>query len=84
MATTHAASLKGDGRAGRADAAVAFDSTARRPTYRLAWGAAGASSALDVAAGLGFDPDVLEDARAVLAAGKGVGGVVGGRQVGAR
>ena len=71
VATTHAASLKRDARGGRADAAVEFDVAARRPTYRLLWGDAGASSALDVAAGLGYDADVLADARALLAARRG-------------
>ena len=66
-ATTHARRLKGDVRQGRADAAVEFDAAQRRPTYRLKWGVAGASSALAVAEGLGYDPILLADARVRLA-----------------
>jgi DNA mismatch repair protein MutS2 len=45
-----------------------FDTATLRPTYRLAWGQAGASCALDIAASLGFDSGVLAEARQLLAA----------------
>jgi DNA mismatch repair protein MutS2 len=45
-----------------------FDTASLRPTYRLAWGRAGASNALDIAAALGFDSGVLAEARQLLAA----------------
>ena len=32
-----------------------FDTASLRPTYRLMWGSAGASNALDIAFALGFD-----------------------------
>jgi DNA mismatch repair protein MutS2 len=32
-----------------------FDNISLRPTYRLCWGAAGASNALSIASTLGFD-----------------------------
>lgn len=47
----HAASE--DGR--YSNVAVEFDARSLRPTYRLLWGAAGASNALDIAQLLGFD-----------------------------
>lgn len=34
-----------------------------QPTYRLLWGSAGSSNALDIATALGFDPAVLFEAR---------------------
>jgi DNA mismatch repair protein MutS2 len=42
-----------------------FDNVSLRPTYRLVWGAAGASNALAIAAALGFDSSVLAEAQAV-------------------
>jgi len=67
VATTHHASLKGDARPGRVDAAVEFDTARLVPTYRLLWGSAGASSALDVAEGLGYDARLVGAARMALA-----------------
>ncbi|EFJ40148.1 hypothetical protein VOLCADRAFT_121755 [Volvox carteri f. nagariensis] len=57
LATTHHAELKRaaeeDGR--YVNVSMAFDTASLRPTYRLCWGAAGASNALDIAEALGFD-----------------------------
>lgn len=57
LATTHHAELKRaseeDGR--YVNVSMAFDTATLRPTYRLCWGAAGASNALDIAETLGFD-----------------------------
>jgi hypothetical protein len=57
LATTHHAELKRvaeeDGR--YVNVSMAFDTASLRPSYRLVWGAAGASNALDIAQSLGFD-----------------------------
>ena len=45
-----------------------FNTSTLSPTYKLCWGSAGASNALDIAAALGFDSRVVEEARALLAA----------------
>ena len=47
------------------NAGVEFDLASLRPTYRLIWGSVGASNALAVAEGLGFDPLVIAEARKV-------------------
>ena len=47
------------------NASVEFDLATLRPTYRLIWGSVGASNALAVAQGLGFDPLVIAEARKV-------------------
>ena len=47
------------------NAGVEFDLKTLRPTYRLTWQSVGASNALAVAEGLGFDPLVLQEARKV-------------------
>ncbi|GBF98707.1 endonuclease [Raphidocelis subcapitata] len=69
LATSHHAELKAlpaeDARF--ANAAMGFDTASLAPTYELAWGAAGASNALDIAARLGFDGAVVADARALAA-----------------
>ncbi len=49
------------------NAAVEFDIKSLRPTYKLQWGLAGASNALAVAAGLGFDARVVAAARQIAA-----------------
>lgn len=57
-----------------------FNVATLRPTYRLMWGSSGASNALAIAAALGFDSGVLQEAAAVVAAAGGVGGgATGGR-----
>ncbi|KAG2444396.1 hypothetical protein HXX76_001149 [Chlamydomonas incerta] len=69
LATTHHAELKRaseeDGR--YVNVSMAFDTATLRPTYRLCWGAAGASNALDIAETLGFDRSVVLEARKVAA-----------------
>ena len=47
------------------NAGVEFDLATLRPTYRLMWQSVGASNALAVAEGLGFDPLVIKEARQV-------------------
>jgi DNA mismatch repair protein MutS2 len=47
------------------NAGVEFNLVTLRPTYRLMWQSVGASNALAVAEGLGFDPPVIKEARQV-------------------
>jgi DNA mismatch repair protein MutS2 len=65
VATTHYGSLKALAQttAGFANAAVEFDVIALAPTYRLFMGIPGGSSALEIAARLGMDRALLDDAR---------------------
>ncbi len=46
-----------------------------RPTFRLLWGQAGQSNALEVAQGLGFSPSIVKHAREIVQEGQ-VGRVV--------
>jgi DNA mismatch repair protein MutS2 len=46
--------------------AVIFDDKTRRPTYRLAYGVAGASNALTIARELGLSPEILAAAEGYL------------------
>jgi DNA mismatch repair protein MutS2 len=46
--------------------AVVFDEATRRPTYRLAYGVAGASNALTIARELGLAADILAEAEGYL------------------
>lgn len=68
LATTHQELVKevADRDPRFVNASVEFDIESLRPTYRLSWGQAGASNALNVAQALGFDPAVVREARAVL------------------
>lgn len=69
LATTHHAELKvvavQDGR--YTNASMGFDTASLAPTYKLTWGAVGASNALDIAQRLGFDAAVVSDARRLAA-----------------
>ena len=47
------------------NAGVEFNLKTLKPTYRLMWQSVGASNALAVAEGLGFDPLVIQEARKV-------------------
>lgn len=70
LATTHHAELKTvateDPR--YANVSMEFDVESLAPTYRLCWGTAGASNALDIARALGFDSEIVRDARSVARA----------------
>ncbi|MDF1553254.1 MAG: Smr/MutS family protein [Deferrisomatales bacterium] len=72
LATTHLAGLKAYAysRPQAQNVAVAFDPASGRPLFRLVYGQAGASNALDVAEGLGLPSRVVARARR-LAAGEG-------------
>jgi DNA mismatch repair protein MutS2 len=68
VATTHQEALKAWAFTtdGAKSAAMEFDTTSLRPTYRILMGAAGISAGLDIAARLGLDHDIVERARARL------------------
>ena len=70
VATTHLTGLKAFAytRAEAQIAAVAFDSASGRPLFRLVYGHAGASNALDVAERLGLPRAVVSLARALATA----------------
>ncbi|GFH29739.1 DNA_MISMATCH_REPAIR_2 domain-containing protein, partial [Haematococcus lacustris] len=67
LATTHHAELKHavDEDSKFTNVSMEFDVASLQPTYRLMWGTAGASNALDIAQTLGFDSTVLAEAREV-------------------
>ncbi|CAM6117788.1 unnamed protein product [Calypogeia fissa] len=68
IATTHSAELKTlrDQDPRFENASVEFDLVTLKPTYRVLWGVAGQSNALDIAASLGFDSDILTRARELV------------------
>ncbi|GFH21929.1 uncharacterized protein HaLaN_19318, partial [Haematococcus lacustris] len=70
IATTHHSimtGLKFDDALGRFEnASVEFDEVALAPTYRLLWGIPGRSNALNIAARLGLDEEVVAAARSRL------------------
>ncbi|MGB3492269.1 MAG: endonuclease MutS2 [Elainellaceae cyanobacterium] len=71
VATTHFGELKAlkyqDERF--ENASVEFDDVSLSPTYRLLWGIPGRSNALAIAARLGLDPEVLDQARGYVGMG---------------
>jgi DNA mismatch repair protein MutS2 len=68
LATTHCAELRTlkDQDPEFENASVEFDVKTLRPTYRVLWGIAGQSNALNIAASLGFDSEVLSRARELV------------------
>jgi DNA mismatch repair protein MutS2 len=69
VATTHYAELKewASATEGAANAATGIDPVTHEPLYRLALDRPGTSHALETAARLGLDPDVVADARSRVA-----------------
>jgi DNA mismatch repair protein MutS2 len=88
IATTHFGELKALKYADPRfeNASVAFDVDTLSPTYHLQWGIPGRSNALAIAARLGLEPAVLDEARTLLApSGEGdvnavIAGLEGQRQ----
>jgi DNA mismatch repair protein MutS2 len=68
VATTHLAPLKAWAleREGARSAAMEFDATSLRPTYRLLADTPGTSAALEIAERLGLDPRIVARARELL------------------
>lgn len=68
LATTHCAELRTlkDQDPEFENASVEFDIETLQPTYRVLWGVAGQSNALNIAASLGFDSRVLIRARELV------------------
>ena len=68
MVTTHHSRLKAyaSETAEAVNAAMEFDEATLEPTYRLLVGLPGKSSALDIAARLGLEPSIVENARSLL------------------
>jgi DNA mismatch repair protein MutS2 len=68
VVTTHFAEVKewASGFDGAANAATGFDAESNAPLYRVVVGRPGTSHALQVAAQLGLDADIVQDARAQI------------------
>jgi DNA mismatch repair protein MutS2 len=68
FATTHHRAVKSYAALteGVINASVRLDSSTMRPTYQLAYGVAGGSSGLEIAAQLGLPPEVVDYARTLL------------------
>ena len=68
VVTTHHSRLKAYAAetAEAVNAAMEFDETTLKPTYRLLVGLPGKSSALDIAARLGLEPSIVQTARSLL------------------
>jgi DNA mismatch repair protein MutS2 len=68
VATTHSAELKTlkDQNSTFENASVEFDIVTLRPTYKVLWGLAGQSNALDIATSFGFDQIILTRARGLV------------------
>lgn len=71
VATTHYSDLKAFAHAihGLQNASLDFDPDTLAPTYHLTVGIPGGSNALATATRLGLPPDIIEDARGILAQG---------------
>jgi DNA mismatch repair protein MutS2 len=71
IVTTHLSQLKVQAKKmdGFENAAVEFDTSTLRPTYRVLMGIPGRSNALAIAAGLGLPEDLLREARSFLGGG---------------
>lgn len=71
VVTTHLSQLKVQAKKldGFENAAVEFDTSTLRPTYRVLMGIPGRSNALAIAAGLGLPEELLREARSFLGGG---------------
>jgi DNA mismatch repair protein MutS2 len=71
IVTTHLSQLKVQAKKldGFENAAVEFDTSTLRPTYRVLMGIPGRSNALAIAAGLGLPEELLREARSFLGGG---------------
>lgn len=71
VVSTHLSQLKvhANKTEGFENAAVEFDTTTLKPTYRVLMGIPGRSNALAIAAGLGLPQDLLREARSFLGGG---------------
>lgn len=71
IVSTHLSQLKVQAKKmdGFENAAVEFDTSTLRPTYRVLMGIPGRSNALAIAAGLGLPEDLLREARSFLGGG---------------